>query len=191
MGALKAATKHDLSRNLLQLVGGTRTDQPHSAGQHWWAGKRAAAAKFILKLLFMQSTKAFTTSHGAVPQSGEQKRLCYRNAAPWSCLLLSKHYSDWNTKQIFTLWTQTFNSTGFSAQWWNISQDNIPRPGAVVPEGETQPSGGAVLSRDCCSKLKGWDLSPLCTYHPSAALAAGLIPQGPGASPFLPGLNSS
>lgn len=39
--------------------------------------------------------------------------------------------------------------------------------------------------------LKGWDLSPLSTYHPSIALAAGLIPQGPEATPSFPGVNSS
>lgn len=49
-------------------------------------------------------------------------------------------------------WTQTVNSTGFPAQWWSISHDNIPRYGAVMPEDGTQPCGGAILSRDSCSK---------------------------------------
>lgn len=152
---LKAATKPPLSRNPCS----SSTDRMEPAltnhtllGQHWWAGKTAAQAKFILNLLLIQSNKAFTTSPGAVLQSGEQKWPCYRNAAPWSCLLLSKHYSDWNTKQIFTLWTQTFNSTGFPAQWWSISHVKIPRHGAVMPEGGTQPCGGAILRRESCSK---------------------------------------
>lgn len=137
-------------------------------GQQWWEGKTAACAKFILKLLFIQSNKAFSSSPGAVLQSGEQKWLCYRNAAPWSCLntncqlhrvpsTVVKH-QPWQNTQI---WGS--NARGWdTALWWSH-----PKQGQL---------------------LKGWDLSPFCT---SIALAAGLISKGPEATPFLPGVNSS
>lgn len=94
---------------------GTTADQPHSAWPAlvsreessrlnlFWNYCSSSPGKFSLPLL----------------------ELCYRNSAPWSCLLLSKHCSDWNTKQIFTLWTQNFNSRGFPGvkhQPWQNTQ---------------------------------------------------------------------
>lgn len=148
---------------------GTNADQPHSAWPAlvsreessrlnlFWNYCSSSPGKFSLPLL----------------------ELCYRNAAPWSCLLLSKHCSDWNTKQIFTLWTQTFNSRGFPGvkhQPWQNTQTQCW--GWDTALCWSHPKQGL--------QLQGQDLCPLCTHHPSSALTAGLIPEGPEATPFLP-----